>query len=30
MRSVIHELEGDSMGEENRKFPPIMDRRLAF
>lgn len=28
--SVIHELEGDGMGEENRKFPPILDRRLAF
>ena len=30
MCSVIHEVEGDGMGEENRKFPPILDRRLAF
>lgn len=28
--SVIHEVEGDGMGEENRKFPPIMDRPLNF
>ena len=27
---MIHEVEGDSMGEENRKFPPIMDRPLNF